>query len=1365
MKFQHLLIVLISLVVLSARGQDEPIYPTHVGTGTFIGISQPLRDLPELTAEEMAIMKAKADLKLLNPKLRNREYPYAATAYPKGPDPAWQKEHVSSREAGEPNIVFQGQNSPYYPPDCNGTAGPNHYMQTVNTTYAIYNKAGTKLAGPTNMNLLFGNVQGSNCNDGDPIVLYDEQADRWFAAEFALCTNPDRMLIAVSTTNDPTGTWYQYSFAMNGMPDYMKFGIWHDGYYMGTNTSSGSDIYVFERSVILAGGQNPKMISFDNAWRPGSVDGFMMVPPIDCDGTPPPATQPGMFIAQQDDAFGGGADQLWIYELNANWTTTTSSTFQRVQQLNVLAYDSNFGNNWNNIKQPGTSQKLDAIPQVIMNVPQYRNWGSYQSIVCCHTVDVDATDHAGIRWYELRKTGSSPWTVRQTGTYAPDAHSRWMGSVSMNGSKEIGLAYSISSTTEYPGIRFTGQTEEQYLAASGIMDAPEGIIHTGTASQTGANRWGDYALLSIDPADDETFWFTSQYESGGRKTKIASFNIGPLGPTVNFQVSNNKPCLNETTTFSDMSTGNPISWQWSFSPATVTFVNGTSASSKNPQVQFNAYGNYDVTLTATNAGGTNSKTNLSFVLVNEANAQFSASLTSVVVNNPLVFTDMSTCNVTSYNWNFGEGAMPATANTAGPHTVIYNTTGNKTVTLTVNGQFTETKTNYITVIPDYFVMNNSTITSCSGTFVDPGGNLPYGNNLNYTMVLYPSQAGGQVSLNFTEFNLEPSTDCVNDYLAIYNGKNTFAPPIGKYCGTDSPGTITADNTWGALTLVFRSNASVTASGWSAEVSCGSVVINPLDLAAIAYTDTRIELGWLLNPDGNNVMLVYSDNPTIGTPVSGTAYSVGNTLPGGGTVLYVGNSNNFSHLNLTPATTYYYKAFSINGENLYSSGVTASATTMAEPPTISVNPLTLTVPALSGTSSVNVVSNTAWTAVSNEPWCIVTPGGNGTGMLQVNYTSNIVALERSAIITVSVLGLEPVVVNVIQVGAAPTLSLTPTNFFVGTEAGSADVEINSNAQWTVTSNADWCVPTPSGFGDGIISLVHQENTWAAERTATVIVSVNGLSDQSIVLTQAAAIPVLVVEPLLANVPATPGSVDFNINANFNWTTTTDASWITIPTNGSGSGIMNAQYSANMTFVERSAVITIHGNEIQQELSVIQAAGEAVVYVSPMTPEVTYLAGTTNLTVTSNADWTATDDADWTTITASGSGNGTIVVDYAQNPLHAQRIANISVAVAGKTPVVVQLKQRESEVGIEENTLDGIRIYPNPATTQFVIEANKTMYPQMTVRVVDPSGNTVLTKECTGKERYSFDVTNIAAGTYSINIITTDKNISRKVVIIK
>lgn len=1365
MKLTQLLTTLFFLFVFTVQAQNEVQYPTTVGTGTFLGISRPLRDIPPMTAEEMAAMKEKADLKLLNPKLRYRDYPYAATALPKGPDPVWQREQVSRQAASEPTVNFNAQSSPYFPPDCNGTAGPNHYMQTVNTTYAIYDKTGVKLAGPTNMNQLFGSVPGASCNDGDPIVLYDEMADRWFAAEFSLCQNPDRMLMAVSTTNDPTGTWYQYSFNMNGMPDYEKFGIWHDGFYMGTNTSSGTDIYVFERAVMIAGGTNPKMVSFDNQWRPGTVDGFAMVPAVDCDGEAPPTTEPGLFIAQQDDAFGGTADQLWIYELDVDWTTTTNSTFTRVQQLNVEPYDSNFGNNWNNIKQPNTSQELDGVPQVIMNVPQYRNWGSYESIVCCHTVDVDNTDHAGVRWYELRRTGSGDWTVRQQGTYAPDEHSRWMGSAMMNGSKEIALGYSVSSTSVFPGIRYTGQTQEEYNAASGIMDVEEGIIHTGTASQTGANRWGDYSVLQVDPADDEVFWYTNQYVQGGQKTKVGAFFIGPIGPGINFEVDNNFPCLNNNVQFTDLSTGNPTSWLWEFSPNTVTFVNGTSATSQNPQVQFTAYGNYDVTLTATSTAGTTNLTNPAYISVNAVNANFVAGNTTVVENNPVQFTDLSSCDVNTYLWDFGADATPATATTPGPHQVIYSTPGLKTVSLTINGTVTETKTDYINVIDDFFIMSSQTIYSCTGTFVDPGGTYNYGNGQNFTTVFRPSQQGNQVTADFTAFNLEISSNCSNDYLTIYNGLSQFDPIIGKFCGTQSPGFITADNEHGALTFVFRSNSSVNASGWEATIGCASAVINPLTLNAVTYTDTRIDLNWELNPDNNNIMLVWSDDNVIGAPASGTAYTVGQTIPGGGTVLYIGTETAYSHTSLTPATAYYYKAFSVNSENMYSSGVEASATTLANPPMVSISPLTVNVLPSAGGTIFNVTSNTIWTAVSNVEWCNVTPSGTGNGTINANYTENIVALERTATITVTVLGVDPVEVTLVQAGAAAYLSLDPMVMEVGTAQGSADIQVSTNAPWTVTSDAEWCVVTPSGFGEGVITLQYEENTWAEIRIANIAVSVPGLGVSTVVLTQAAAVAQLSVLPQLADVTAQAGSVDFNISANFNWVASTDAPWVTIPANGSGNLLMNAVYTENLTLQPRSATITISGNELQQVASIIQAAAEPSVFVSPENVEVTYQAGNTNLTVNSNTDWTATDNAEWLTVTASGTGNGSITATYTENPAYVDRTAIISVAIAGKNPVLVNFTQRASEVGIEENTKDGLLIYPNPANLQFVIEASTTMYPQMTVKLTDASGMTVLTQECSGKERYTFDVSKLAAGAYTINITSDKISTVRKIVVTK
>ena len=601
-------------VSLSLNAQDQQITPTRVITGEYLGETPPLRDLPTLTEADWQRMVEKAERKLLNPKLRTRSYPFAATALPQGPDPVWQRQGGADRISRAPILNFNGQDSPYYPPDANGSVGPNHYMQTINTVYAIYDKSGMLVAGPSALNTLFAGVAGSTCNDGDPIVLYDEQANRWLVAEFSICGSNDYLLVAVSTTSDPTGTWHKYSFDVADMPDYPKFGIWRDGYYLGTNNSTGNDIYVLERDQMLIGG-TAQAVGFNNPWRPTTIDGFMCVPPLDNDGPFAPEGEPGLFITINDDAIGGGSDQLWIYELDVDWTTPSSSTFTRSQQVNVAAFDSNFGSNWDNIKQLGTSQELDAIPQVIMNPPQYRNFNTYETILCCHTVDVDATDHAGIRWYELRRVSGGDWTVRQQGTYAPDSHSRWMGSIVLNGQNEIGLGYSVSSSSIYPAIRYCGQSADGYATASGILDVPEEIIQDGVYFQSSYNRWGDYSGMQVDPTDDDTFWFTSEYigTGGARKTKIASFIIGTMPLAANFSASTTTPLPGGTVAFTDLSTGSPTSWSWEFeggTPATSTL--------ENPTVTYDTIGIYDVTLTVSDGDESDTETKTNYIQVDLA---------------------------------------------------------------------------------------------------------------------------------------------------------------------------------------------------------------------------------------------------------------------------------------------------------------------------------------------------------------------------------------------------------------------------------------------------------------------------------------------------------------------------------------------------------------------------------------------------------------------------------------------------------------------------------------------------------------------------------------------------------------------------
>jgi len=522
-------LLLLSFGMFSINTALAQVYPTTIKTASSHIVTIPVKNMP-IIEKERVLTQEEQEVRELNEGLKVRAYPYAATALPQGNDPVWQKSAMQNTRAVATIIEnFDGQGSSSLPPDCSGAVGAGYFFEAYNTSFAIYDLSGNLLAGPTAYNTLFNGVLGAGRNDGDPIILWDEQAGRWFASEFSLGSN-NYMLIAVSKTSDPTGQWDAWSFDVDDMPDYMKFGVWEDGYYMADNNPNGDDVYVFERAAMLTGAASPKMVGFDNPYRPQS--GFHCIMPLDCDGDFAPSGTPGQFITINDDAWNNGSDQLWVYELDVNWNNLNNSTFNRKQKIDVPSFSADFGSSWDNIVQPGTSQRLDAIPQLLMYRTQYRNFGSSQTIVAVHTVDVDNSDHAGLRWYELENTGGT-WSIRQSGTYAPDDACRWMGSIAMNANHEIAMAYSISDASNiYPGLRFTGQTASENSAATGIMNVSETSIIEGAASQTDGNRWGDYSQLSINPNNDNDFWFNSQYMKSNsylKGTRVVAFRFTETG--------------------------------------------------------------------------------------------------------------------------------------------------------------------------------------------------------------------------------------------------------------------------------------------------------------------------------------------------------------------------------------------------------------------------------------------------------------------------------------------------------------------------------------------------------------------------------------------------------------------------------------------------------------------------------------------------------------------------------------------------------------------------------------------------------------------------------------------------------------------
>ncbi len=433
------------------------------------------------------------------------------------------------------------------PPDTQGDVGPNHYVQWVNLSFAIWDKDGNLLYGPADGNTLwvgFGGICESN-NDGDPITLYDPIADRWLMSQFALnFPNDFHQCIAISQTGDPTGAWYRYDYQVSTtkMNDYPKFGVWPDAYYMTANQFDGSTfawagagVWAFERDKMLTG-DAAQMVYFDLYGVNPNYGGML---PADLDGwTLPPSGTPGLFVEWDDsDWLDDPADTLRIWEFHVDWDTPANSTFGIGGAPNYMVTTADVdpdmcGGSRNCIPQPGGTA-LDAIADRLMYRLQYRNFGSYQTLVSNHTVDVDGIDHAGIHWFELRNNGGG-WNMYQEGVYAPDSDHRWMGSVALDRQGNMAMGYSVSSGDTYPSIRYAGRLAGDPLGT--LPQAEVEIIAGSGYQQHSSGRWGDYSMIAVDPVDDCTFWYTQEYyEVVGTapwQTRIASFQFPScLGPT------------------------------------------------------------------------------------------------------------------------------------------------------------------------------------------------------------------------------------------------------------------------------------------------------------------------------------------------------------------------------------------------------------------------------------------------------------------------------------------------------------------------------------------------------------------------------------------------------------------------------------------------------------------------------------------------------------------------------------------------------------------------------------------------------------------------------------------------------------------
>ena len=422
----------------------------------------------------------------------------------------------------------------------------------INLVFAVYSKSGALLLGPVDTGTLWANFAVDDCTDpsGDPIVIYDQFADRWILTQFTTRGPEYFNCVAISQTGDPTGAYYRYAFSTGlNFPDYPKYGVWTHSYIIttrefGPTEEYGIGVYALERNKMINGDPKARAVSF---FLDGNAPGMLplvgdgLLPP-DIDGKQKPKNEdPAPIIGTQDDGalYGATFDALNIWDLSVHWRSTPTASLTLNTQLPVAAFDSIFPcgpSSRDCLPQPGITNPAQYLD--ILSYRQrptwrlaYRNFKTYDAMVTNQSVEA-LPGVAGVRWYEIRRTGNT-YSVYQQGTYAPgDGVHRWMGSVAQDKKGNMAVGYSVvNGTTVFPGIRYTGRLAGDPL---GTLPLGEGVIINGSGVQRTTNsRWGDYTSMNIDPVDDCTFWYVNEYYTAagqasslaGWQTRIASFKL------------------------------------------------------------------------------------------------------------------------------------------------------------------------------------------------------------------------------------------------------------------------------------------------------------------------------------------------------------------------------------------------------------------------------------------------------------------------------------------------------------------------------------------------------------------------------------------------------------------------------------------------------------------------------------------------------------------------------------------------------------------------------------------------------------------------------------------------------------------------
>ena len=439
---------------------------------------------------------------------------------PNGDDPLlYLQENVVTKSSRDPILTFETTSNTATPSDPTGEIGRDYYVASWNSSFRFFNFDGTQASPPASLSTLFGFDES-----GDPIAMYDSEADRYIITSMG----GSGLNFAISQTSNPIlGGWHVYtasSFGTDGQfPDFPKYAIWSDGYYCTTNTSA-NNLYVLERDKIIDGDPTASIQGFDSPQM--ITSGFASAQVLDITDDDHPAAGNATMIFMQDDAWNQvSTDHLKIWTINIDWENPNNSSMSTPYQLPTSSFTSVFdGGSFANLTQ-SSGPDIDAMQSCISTQAQFRKFPTHNSAVFNFVVDVLSgnDEQAAVRWYELRQDADGePWVIYQEGTYtAPAGRHAFGASMAMDGQGNIGMGYTSMNSTNPITLRYTGRYAND---PSGQMTIEENLI--GQSNATNPNtRYADYSHISVDPTNDKTFWFVSEYFKPGRRDLVGTFQI------------------------------------------------------------------------------------------------------------------------------------------------------------------------------------------------------------------------------------------------------------------------------------------------------------------------------------------------------------------------------------------------------------------------------------------------------------------------------------------------------------------------------------------------------------------------------------------------------------------------------------------------------------------------------------------------------------------------------------------------------------------------------------------------------------------------------------------------------------------------